>query len=47
MKKIELSMSIYHEKRKKPIAVYASPLPKETIKEIECCFDHGLYLTVT
>ncbi|MFC4183490.1 hypothetical protein [Saccharococcus thermophilus] len=27
--------------------MYASRLPKGAIKEIECCFDHGLYLTVT
>jgi transposase len=31
----------------KPIVEYASHLPKGTIKEIECCFDHGLYLAVT
>ena len=45
--KIELSMGIHHGKREKPIVVYASHLPKGTIKEIECCFDHGLYLAVT
>jgi putative transposase len=45
--KIELSMGIHHGKREKPIVVYASRLPKGTIKEIECCFDHGLYLAVT
>jgi hypothetical protein len=27
--------------------VYASHLPKGTIKEIECCLDQGLYLAVT
>ncbi|WP_254698713.1 hypothetical protein [Parageobacillus sp. VR-IP] len=46
-RKIELSMGIHHGKREKPIVVYASHLPKGTIKEIECCFDHGLYLAVT
>jgi putative transposase len=45
--KIELSMGIHHGKREKPIVVYASHLPKGTIKEIECCWDHGLYLAVT
>jgi putative transposase len=45
--KIKLSMGIHHGKREKPIVVYASRLPKGTIKEIECCFDHGLYLAVT
>jgi hypothetical protein len=45
--KIELSMGIHHGKREKPIVAYASHLPKGTIKEIECCFDHGLYLAVT
>ncbi|GLH64303.1 transposase [Parageobacillus sp. G301] len=45
--KIELSMGIHHGKREKPIVVYVSHLPKGTIKEIECCFDHGLYLAVT
>jgi putative transposase len=33
--KIELSMGIHHGKREKPIVVYASHLPKGTIKEIE------------
>jgi putative transposase len=45
--KIELSMGIHHGKREKPIVVYALHLSKGTIKEIECCFDHGLYLAVT
>ncbi|WP_017436665.1 RNA-guided endonuclease InsQ/TnpB family protein [Saccharococcus caldoxylosilyticus] len=45
--KIELSMGIHHGKREKPIVVYASHLPKGMIKEIECCFDQGLYLAVT
>jgi putative transposase len=45
--KIELSMGIHHGKREKLIVVYVSHLPKGTIKEIECCFDHGLYLAVT
>jgi putative transposase len=40
-------MGIHHGKREKPIVVYASRLPKGTIKEIECCWDHGLYLAVT
>jgi putative transposase len=44
--KIELSMGIHHGKREKPIVVYASRLPKGTIKEIECCLDQGLYLAV-
>jgi hypothetical protein len=43
--KIELSMGIHHGKREKPM--YASHLPKRTIKEIECCWDQGLYLAVT
>jgi putative transposase len=45
--KIELSMGIHHGKKGKPIVVYASHLPNGTIKEIECCFDQGLYLAVT
>jgi putative transposase len=45
--KIELSMGSHQGKREKPIVVYASHLPKGTIKEIECCFDHALYLAVT
>jgi putative transposase len=45
--KIELSMGIHHGKQEKPIVVYASHLPKGTTKEIECCFDHDLYLAVT
>jgi putative transposase len=45
--KIELSMGIHHGKREKPIVVYASHLPKGTIKESECCWDQGLYLAVT
>jgi putative transposase len=40
-------MGIHHGKREKPIVVYASRLPKGTIKEIECCWDHGLYLAAT
>ncbi|MBA2875844.1 hypothetical protein [Thermaerobacillus caldiproteolyticus] len=36
--KIELSMGIYHGKQEKPIVLYASHLPKGTIKEIECCY---------
>ncbi|NUK31348.1 hypothetical protein HT574_14990 [Parageobacillus sp. VR-IP] len=39
-------MGIHHGKREKPIVVYASHLPKGMIKEIECCFDQGLYLAV-
>jgi putative transposase len=45
--KIELSMGIHHGKREKPIVVYASHLPKGTIKESECCWDQGLYLAMT
>lgn len=45
--KIELSMGIHHGKREKPIVVYASNLPKGTIKEIEFCYDNGPYLAIS
>lgn len=45
--KIELSMGIHNGKREKPIVVYASNLPKGTIKEIEFCYDNGPYLAIS
>ncbi len=45
--KIELSMGVHNGKRKKPIVVHASNLPQENIKEIELCYDNGLYLAVS
>jgi putative transposase len=45
--KITLSMGIHGGKREKPIIVYVSQLPQGTIKEIECCYDHGWYLAIT
>ncbi|BAU28430.1 putative transposase [Aneurinibacillus soli] len=45
--KIELSMGNHNGKREKPIVVYASNLPQGTIKEIELCYDNGLYLAVS
>ncbi|WP_102177574.1 RNA-guided endonuclease InsQ/TnpB family protein, partial [Fischerella thermalis] len=45
--KIELSMGIHNGKREKPIVLHTKNLPEETIKEIELCYDHGLYLSVS
>jgi putative transposase len=45
--KIELSMGIHDGKREDPIVVYAKHLPEGTIKEIELCYDNGLYLAVS
>lgn len=45
--KIELSMGNHQEKREKPIVVHASHLPEGHIKEIELCYDNGLYLAVS
>jgi putative transposase len=45
--KVELSMGIHDGKREKPIVVYTKNLPQGTIKEIELCYDHGLYLSVS
>jgi putative transposase len=45
--KIELSMGIHNGKREKPIVVHASNLPQKNIKEIELCYDNGLYLAVS
>jgi putative transposase len=44
---IELSMGIHNGKREKPIVVHASNLPQGHIKEIELCYDNGLYLAVS
>jgi putative transposase len=44
--KIELSMGIHDGKREKPITVYTKNLPKGIIKEIELCYDNGLYLSI-
>ncbi|MFJ8531726.1 RNA-guided endonuclease InsQ/TnpB family protein [Bacillus sp. NPDC094106] len=43
--KIELSMG----RGRNPIVVQINPLalPRETIKEIECCYDNGLYFAVS
>jgi putative transposase len=45
--KIELSMGIHHGKRVQPIVVQAVHLPQGQIKEIELCYDNGLYLAVS
>jgi putative transposase len=45
--KIELSMGIHQGKREKPIVVHASHLPDGHIKEIELCYDNGLYLAIS
>ncbi|WP_027410565.1 RNA-guided endonuclease InsQ/TnpB family protein [Anoxybacteroides tepidamans] len=44
---VALSMGIHNGKREEPILVHVSHLPKGTIKEIECCYDHGWYLAIT
>jgi putative transposase len=44
--KIELSMGIHDRKREKPIVVYTRNMPEGKIKEIELCYDHGLYLSI-
>ena len=41
---IELSMGIHQGKREKPIVVHVARLPEGQIKEIELCYDNGLYL---
>jgi putative transposase len=45
--RIELKMGIHHGKREKPIVVWARDLPKGMIKEIELCYDHALYLSIS
>ncbi len=45
--KIELSMGIHQGKREKPIVVFAKRLPEGQIKEMELCYDHGLYLAIS
>ncbi|CAM4142434.1 transposase [Paenibacillus alkaliterrae] len=45
--KIELSMGNHHGTREKPIVVHTSRLPEGHIKEIELCYDNGLYLAVS
>ncbi|WP_416828220.1 RNA-guided endonuclease InsQ/TnpB family protein [Ectobacillus polymachus] len=45
--RIELSLGIQNGKRVKPLVIYAKNLPVGDIKEIELCFDHNLYLSVT
>lgn len=45
--KIELSMGIHHGKREKPIVVYTNRLPEGQMKEMELCYDNGLYLAVS
>jgi putative transposase len=45
--KIELSMGIHQGRREKPIVVYTKHLPKGQIKEMELCYDNGLYLAVS
>ncbi|WP_037465197.1 RNA-guided endonuclease InsQ/TnpB family protein [Shimazuella kribbensis] len=44
--KIELSMGIHDGKREKPIVLYTRNFPKGMIKEIELCYDYGLYLSI-
>ncbi|WP_373233466.1 transposase, partial [Cohnella sp.] len=45
--RIELSMGNHHGKRERPIVVQATHLPERQIKEIELCYDNGLYLAVS
>ncbi len=45
--KIVLSMGNHYGKREPPIVVYASHLPVGHIKEIELCYDNGLYLAIS
>ena len=45
--KIELSMGIHNGKREKPIVLYASHIPLGSIKELELCYDQGLYLSIS
>ncbi|MFD0768976.1 RNA-guided endonuclease InsQ/TnpB family protein [Bacillus sp. CGMCC 1.60114] len=45
--KITLSLGTYNGKRVPPLVVYAKHLPKGDIKEIELCYDNGLYLSVS
>lgn len=45
--KIKLSMGNHDGKREKPIVVHASQLPVGHIKEIELCYDNGLYLAIS
>jgi putative transposase len=45
--KIELSMGNHDGKRQKPLTVYAHNLPEGDIKEIELCYDRGLYLSIS
>lgn len=40
-------MGNHHGKREKSIVVYTSRLPEGHIKEIELCYDNGLYLAVS
>lgn len=45
--KITLSLGTQVGKRVPPLVVYAKNLPKGTIKEIELCYDNGLYLSIS
>lgn len=45
--KITLSLGTHGGKRVPPLVVYAKNLPKGTIKEIELCYDNGLYFSVS
>jgi putative transposase len=44
--KIELKMGIHNGKREKPITVYTKNPPEGKIKEIELCYQNGLYLSM-
>lgn len=45
--KITLSLGNHDGKRLPPLVVYAKNLPEGDIKEIELCYDNGLYLSVS
>ncbi|WCK57573.1 transposase (plasmid) [Aneurinibacillus sp. Ricciae_BoGa-3] len=44
---ISLSLGVFHGKRVPPLVLHAKHLPKGDIKEIELCYDNGLYLSVS
>jgi putative transposase len=44
---LSLSMGNHHGKREKPIVIATNGLPAGQIKEIELCYDNGLYLSVS
>lgn len=45
--KITLSLGTCNGKRIPPLVLYAKNLPQGSIKEIELCYDNGLYLSIS